>query len=173
MKTVKISEKGERINERHHKIIALKTNIEKTFLDLGKELHELVEGREYIDMGYASFEQYVSDPDINISIRKGHQCKAVYKKYVLDLGLHSDALLPAGVTKLELVAQLVHTENVWEWIATASTLSVKDLHARIKDMKADPAAMIKVYARRMGAKELFTLLSELLAELTQKKTPTP
>ena len=162
--TVKISEKGERINERHHKIIALKTNIEKTFLDLGKELHELVEGREYIDMGYASFEQYVSDPDINISVRKAHQCKAVYRKYVLELGVQPDALLAAGVTKLELVARLVAEDNKWEWIANAAALSKKDLEGRLKDMESNPHEMIRVYAKQMNVKDLITLLKELLNE---------
>ena len=70
---------------------------------------------------------------MDISTRTAYRLKAVYKKYVLDLGLEPLSLVASGYTKLSMIAEQVDSDNAAEWLAKAETLSRSDIIRELKD----------------------------------------
>ena len=48
---------------RHKKIVDLRYRAEDTFLELGKELYEFEGQKQYLDLGYTTFEQYLAQKE--------------------------------------------------------------------------------------------------------------
>ena len=120
-------------HKRHSTIVQLRGMGEMIFLKLGKELYEFENDRCYTTLGYASFNSYLADPDVDISPRTAYRLKAVYKKYILEMSLPPEAVASIGYTKLSMIAPQVDKDNVDEWIAKAETLSRADIIKELKD----------------------------------------
>jgi len=123
---------------RHKKIVDLRYRAEDTFLELGKELYEFEGQKQYLDLGYTTFEQYLAQPDVNIGRTMAFMLKGVYKTYVLDLEVQHAELLLAGHEKLYQVRPYVTPDNVDEWVNKASTLSRSDLRQVLIEKKYGP-----------------------------------
>jgi N6-adenosine-specific RNA methylase IME4 len=123
---------------RHRRIVDLRNIAEKTFLALGEELYWFEDLKQYKDLGYETFEQYLADPDVDIARRTAFMLKGVYKTYILELKSASDALLPAGYQKLELMRPYIDESNVNEWVNKAASLSRSDLKEEINNSFPQP-----------------------------------
>jgi len=116
----------------HNRILFLVRSAEATFLELGKELAEFHDARHYETLGYHSFDSYLADPDTNISQRSAYRLMGIYRLYVKRLNLPPVALLPIGITKLDLIRPVVQ-DNPDEWLAKAQALSKSDLVRELQD----------------------------------------
>ena len=131
-----ITETGEIVKtddawERHKRIVGYRNLAEKTFLALGEELYHFEDLKQYTDLGHPTFESYLADPDVDIARRTAFVIKGIYKKYVMELQSASDALLPVGYNKLEVMRPHMIENNVDEWVIKAATLSRSDLKIEI------------------------------------------
>jgi len=122
---------SERAWEIHRQIVALKTHAEETFIILGRAIYEFAEIEGWRKLGYRSFGEYLADPEVNLTERTAYRLKAVYEKFVQELGWSPSALLPAGVSKLEMIRPYVDNQNAGEMIALASELSRSDLEIEL------------------------------------------
>jgi len=122
---------------RHLRLVDLRNMGETIFLELGRELFEFERDKCYQVLGYASFNSYLADPDIDISPRTAYRLKSVYKKYILDLALPPATLVGAGYTKLSMISSQVDEDNVDAWLVKAGTLSRADIIKELKDNDAN------------------------------------
>ena len=118
---------------RHRRIVELRDMGETIFLQLGKELYEFEKHRDYAALGYASFNSYLADPDVDISPRTAYRLKAVYSKYILEMSLPPEAVAGIGYTKLSMISSQVTSDNAEEWLVKAGTLSRSDIIRELKD----------------------------------------
>lgn len=135
-----MNEQGELITvddawQRHRLIIDLRHRAEATFLDLGEQLYWFEEDKQYKDLGYETFNDYIANPEVNIERRVAFMLKGIYKTYILDLKVQPVALLPAGYAKLDKVRPYVTQDNVNDWIAKATSLSRSDLRIELQEQR--------------------------------------
>ncbi len=128
----------------HQRILACKTDIEISFMQLGKELAEFDEMQRWRDLGHASFAAYLADPDVNIAPRTAYRIIRVHK-LVETYSLPSMAVVEVGSTKLDMIAGEVTPDNVQEWLNKASALSTRDLKA---ELNGDPTVDWQAVLRR-------------------------
>ena len=123
--------------ERHCRIVTLRNQAERTFLELGEELYWFEKERQYETLGHDSFNAYLADPEVDISRAMAYRLKGVYEKYILELSVDKDGiaarLLPVGADKLDAIRPYVDEDNVDEWLDKAATLSRSDLRQEIKE----------------------------------------
>lgn len=112
---------------RHDRIKKLVGDFEHTFLELGKELYEMEDGKEYRALGYDTFEEYLASPEVHTSRSLAFMMKGIHKRFVLELKVQAPGLLEAGHTRLELIRSRVDEDNVNDLLARAQTLSSRDL----------------------------------------------
>lgn len=119
--------------DRHNRIVGLRKLSIGAFFELGKELYYFEKEQQYKELDYVSFNQYLAD--IDISRRTAFQLKGIFETFILNTNLTSapDALLSAGVTKLDMIRPVVNDTNMEEWINKASTLSRSDLKKEVHD----------------------------------------
>jgi len=116
---------------RHLRIVALRRDAERTFLDLGAELYEFHKSRGWAALGYRSFNSYLGDPDVDLTRSIAYATIQIHAKFVAELDCPTDGLIDAGMSKLALLAPVVDEGNVDDWLADASTLSRTDLRQKI------------------------------------------
>lgn len=116
---------------RHTRIVELRNEIERNALELGEALYWFERDKQYQQLGYDSFNAYLADPDVNISRSTAYKFKRVYNLFVDILHCPAAGLLEAGADKLEIIAPHVNSENVGEWVVTASALSRSDLRTEV------------------------------------------
>jgi len=112
---------------RHQKIVALRNQAEATFLELGKELYWFEKEKQYLDLGYETFEEYIASPDIDLRRRTAFLLKQIYRRFELELKVPGPALLATGTGKLKEIVPHVSHENKDELLAQAQALSYHDL----------------------------------------------
>ena len=118
---------------RHQNVKRLCGEIEKNFLELGKELFWIENDKDYLNLGHPTFNSYLADPDLTIGRTMAFMAKEVFRVYVLGLEYESSTveLLEAGVSKLYLVKDEVDGENAWDWINDCCTLSRSDIKRKL------------------------------------------
>ena len=124
--------------ERHQRIVSLRVSIQQNFLDLGRELHEFRQGKQWNVIGHPTFNSYIADPDVDLGRSTAFMLMGVYAHYVLALGVQPVGLLAAGHSKLEMLRPYMIAENVEEWVDRAGTLSRSDLGKAIKEELKPP-----------------------------------
>jgi len=127
MKTIQKIEDNEAW-ERYVRIKHLMHQSKTMMLMVGAELYEFQRLKQYNALGYASFESFLADPDIDLARRTAYRLIRLYKKYILELGCATEALIEVGPSKLDKLAPYVTEENKIQLLNTASTLSRSDLH---------------------------------------------
>ncbi len=118
--------------ERHERIVALRNVAEQTFIELGKELYWFEDEKQFLALGYPSFESYLADPEVDISRTTAFKLKRIYKRFELELECTAAVLLPAGADKLDVIRPHVDQGNAQEWIHKASALSRSDLRQEVR-----------------------------------------
>ena len=111
----------------HKHIVTLRNKAEYTFLELGAALYVFEERKYYLELGYESFNEYLGDPDVDISRRMAYMLKGLHQKFALETPVQPSHQLTAGVSKLEMIRPHVEGDNVEELVNMAMTLSRSDL----------------------------------------------
>lgn len=131
-------------HSRHKRIIDLRFQAERTFLDLGKELYHFSEEKQYLELGYDSFEVYLASPEVEIDRRAAFMLKGVYKTFIMELKVQPLHLLPAGYSKLDMIRSRVTPDNVEGLLHDARELSRSDLQEKMGINKTNKASITTV-----------------------------
>ena len=115
---------------RYRRIVELKRQIEKNFLDIGQELYEFQRLGQW-KLNWPSFNSFLADPDVNISKRHAYRLIRVWREYAIGLNVQSEELIAIGGTKLEMMASYVDEKNIDKMLNMAATLSRSDLKAEL------------------------------------------
>lgn len=117
--------------KRHKRLQELNQSLKLHFLAFGEELDALQENKEYEDLGYDRFEDYVADPanSYEFSIRTAYRMMRAYK-VAQRFGVSK--VEAAGISKVDKIAGYLTDDNADELLNMASTLSRSDLHIEIR-----------------------------------------
>ncbi len=168
--TVGVDMQAEQTHAHHMALVKLREQGKRDLIETGKHLYYIEKDKEYL-ASYGGYNSYLASPEIDLGWSQAYKYRRVYELYCVELGVHPSALYPVGITKLDKMKKVVDKNDVYEWI-TKAELSVPDLDKEIASAESDNEAMIRKYAARMGFKELFSLLTNMLTELNKKKAPT-
>jgi hypothetical protein len=117
---------------RAEKIKSLKHDAERTFLKLGQELYEFVQRRDFKALGVDTFEEWIAQPDVNISRTLAYRLMGIYETFILQYEVPLAGLIEAGSTKLDKIRpQVVDKASALKWVNMASALSKSDLDLEI------------------------------------------
>ena len=122
-----LEQRGLDATNRHNRIVQYCKDASMMFLGLGKELYFMFHEQQYIDLGYPSFESYIGSPEVTVSISTAKKAKAIYKKFIIELGIVPERLAVIGVKKLDLIAEKTTEKNVKHMLVEAEILSYSDL----------------------------------------------
>ena len=164
--------------ERHRRIVDLRNQVEQTFLQLGEELYWFEDEKQYRDLDYDTFEQYLGDPEVSISRTVAFRLKGVYQTFVLKLEVPVQGLLEAGHSKLDIVRPHVTPWIVNELVADAAALSCSDCFTKYSHRTSDrddyssddwhtPAQYIEAAREVMGDIDLDPATCDTAQEVVQ------
>ena len=118
---------------RHQRIVGLRNEIEQSFLDLGKELHDFHMLEQFKVLQHPTLDSYLADPEVDIGQRTAYRAMAVYRHYALLLETAAAAVSQVGIMKAELLIPYTTQRNVGEWLGRAAALSRSDLKKAIAE----------------------------------------
>jgi len=124
--------------QRHQRIIGLRQDLQRSFLELGKELYELREAEQWKELGHPTFNSYVADPEVDLGRMTAFRLMSTYSRYMLELQVTPVLLLQAGYSKLYMLHSYMKPTNVEEWVDRAGTLSRSDLSKAIREELKPP-----------------------------------
>jgi len=105
------------------------------FLKIGLLLKEIRDKKLYWHLGHMTFTDYLGSKDF--SRMTAYKCMQVHDLYVEKYGVPLERLSPIGIEKLFTIRHMVQEgKDVAEWLATAESLSIKDLRYEVKRVKA-------------------------------------
>ena len=143
--------KAQKAWDRHYLIKAHLANAEKSFLVIGHELTIFEREKQYMDLGYNSFNQYLADPNdgLDMSRAQAFVVMGVYREYRERLNVSEELLLEAKVDKLNTIRSKVDLteDNVQDWIADAIALSRSHLHLKLDGKEYAPPGWQDVFAK--------------------------
>lgn len=112
----------------------LKNRAEGLSLDMGAALYEMESKKQYIELGYPTFESYLGSPEISMGRSTAYRLMANYKTFILDLQCPTgETLLKVGEAKLELIRPYVNENNKEELLAMGTSLSKSDLKIELAE----------------------------------------
>lgn len=147
--------------EQHARILELAGEIRTRFLELGARLAVVAAQRLWQPLGYASFDEYLADPEVSGDLSARELWRAVRVARIYFPGLAGPEALPPvtvlgsadspvtvgdvqvmGITKAEMIAPVLLTPGISaaeraEWVARAKATSRRDLDKAIRE-RADP-----------------------------------
>lgn len=123
---------NQKARDTHARIMANGQVIQRTLLQICKDLKTMRDERLYSEMGYDSFESYVEEA-VGIKQRQAYSYISIYEKLGAKFIEENSDL---GVTKLELISQISSYERE-EFIeeADVENASVRELKAKVEEYK--------------------------------------
>ena len=141
----------------------------------GRVLYEINKEKQFQVLGYATFDSYIAQPEINMGRSTAYLYKELWKKYVIDLEVDPFTLVGVGVTKLRKLKKYCIRENVIELLNDASQLSRSDLDTMLaerfgveKPKKSNQLYFIKVEVFMYGCDWYFLVRAADIQEARQK-----
>lgn len=133
MNEVIVSEEYTKAFALHKKIKANVQCAKETFLELGRSLKEMRDGKLYKELGYQNFEEYC-EAEAEISRMHGYRMIQIVENLPDNF---VTSMLQIGTTKLSLLAMLDPTdrEEIQQTVNIEET-SVKELKAQIAELKS-------------------------------------
>ncbi len=164
----------------HETIVALKSEITRRSLQLGRALGLLRDERLYVALGYDTFEAYLASPEVTISRTQAYRVIALVEgvERLPDAALDTAALEAMGVSRAEIALPLIRAAATEEeraaWVADAQTLSVRDLRERVREQRTGPPALAEAAAevdRREMLAAVARRIGRLAAQLPNARHP--
>ena len=121
-------------NEAWQRYVRIKSLLHQSKVSIflaAAELYEFQRLKQYVPLGYQTFEAFLADPDIDLSRRNTYRLIRLYKKYVLELGCATEALVDVGTHKLDLLVPYIEPNNMSYMLNMGATLSRSDLKAEL------------------------------------------
>lgn len=127
----------------HERVVELKNNLTKDFLELGKALWDIYRLKYYLNLDYPSFGSYLASPEISFSQSSAYSLIDIYKTFLVQFKVAEAKLLPIGRRKLEMILPLVNDENYDDWLSKATALSTTDLGHEVKESQGKKTFIYK------------------------------
>jgi hypothetical protein len=131
-----------RAYEVHQDILRLRQAADALFLELGALLAQVRADELWRPLAYASFEEYLADPDVAISHTSAYRAMRVasaFSPFTASTDgtscITPDAVVAVGIVKADLLVPVVEQASVAEaaeWVAKAATLTTSDLRREIR-----------------------------------------
>lgn len=115
--------------------IALKENIERTFIELGRRLYKIREERLY-EPFYDSFNVYCDE--LKLSQSTISKLVNIYKKFILEYGFSPTRLMKAGGWGVMAEAlPVIHSKkDANDFLDKAETLTLRDMRKEVLEKKS-------------------------------------
>ena len=104
------------------------------FLELGSLFNEVRENQLYVLQGYDTFEEWLGEPDIDVSYQVALRFISIYETYILKFNMRPELLAGIEYTKLEMLSAMSDRpkEVIEDWLERAKVLKRSDLRKEIK-----------------------------------------
>jgi len=119
----------------HNFIVEIKKGIHRNFMDLAVCLKMMKSKEYYIELGYATFEEYCSLPEVDLTVNRCNKLIRIYDRWVEDYGYKVSELEGIDTEKLDIAQSQMTKENCEEWLEKARVLSRADLRAETPGCK--------------------------------------
>lgn len=128
--------------ELHEKLLESISYTKKGFIIIGKLLYELKNDNTFalaIGAGIDSWRDYLSQPEIGLTIGEASRLIQIYEEFVLRLGLSEDIVASIPIKNLHyllpIAKQAQTVEDMGGLVGDAQTLSQKDFKERLYEVK--------------------------------------
>jgi len=115
----------------------------RSFVITGRILYELKADnkfKEAVGAGADTWEDYLRQPEIGLSVSEASRLMQIYEEFILRLGYDEDTISSVPIKNmhylLPLAKKMEDREAVDELVADATLLAQKDFKARIFDVKS-------------------------------------
>lgn len=132
--TMKRSETAFKLEQ---EVKGIRHKVGESFLELGRLLKEFRDNAYYKDLNYDTMTDWLSSPDISISIGWAWNFISVYEIFILEHGLSPARVLGADYSKLQEIIPIVRKapDSAEEWLEKATDLRRVDLRREIQEFK--------------------------------------
>jgi len=124
--------------ERHQRILKLRDDAMSSWWGLAEELYLFYTKKEYEQLGYETYEDYLEDPEVDIGKTMGYVLKQSYEKMIIQLAFRPAEMIGVNLSKLEKLLPHITEENKIELLAQARTLKRYDLRKWLKEKFRPP-----------------------------------
>lgn len=123
--------------ELEQQVKGVKFKVGENFLKLGKLLKEFRDHAYYKDLNYDTMTDWLSSPDISISVGWAWNFISIYEIFILRHGLSPARVLEADYSKLQVIIPLVrkNPDSAEDWLEKATDLRRVDLKREIQEYK--------------------------------------
>lgn len=131
------TQKAEKAYKLYDEIRQAKISDTARYLRMGKMFKGFRDKDKYKDLGYESFAEFNSDPEMGFNPKAVDTCIKVYEKYILHLDVPADVLCSIGHRRLQLILPLMihEDETSGMWLERADTWSYADLINAVRKEK--------------------------------------
>jgi hypothetical protein len=115
-----------------HKAVAIKTEIEGKFWEMGSILHVIFNRQYYVDYGYHDWKDFCNDV-LEMKWRTATYLRDIYVKFT-SLGCKAEDCVGVGWAKLKELLPVVNKSNVKYWLQEAKkkNVSIAVLNAKVR-----------------------------------------
>ena len=122
-----------------------KANVDKTYIQMGRDLYLAYHRRLYSGWGYDTFTDYVEN-EVGIAKTRAERLRRIWTKYVKKLKIPPKDLEGVGFTNAFTMLPVVNDSNVHEWIQTAKDSSWRDLDLAVQAARSPSPAAVAALA---------------------------
>ena len=133
-------------------------------VSMGKLLYELHTDDAFLEAtgeGIETWQSFLAQPEIAMSVSEANRLIQIYEQFVLRLGVDEDELAQIPVKNLQyllpIVKQLENDEEVLGLLNDAGSLSQRDFRERIKEYKDDDGVRTYTYIVMRRCNETSTM----------------
>jgi len=121
----------------HSNIIETKKNLMGNFLKLAYLLKLAHDNRIFKKLGYETWEQYLSTPEISVSVSTACRLINIWEQFVEKYKIETTELIGIDLSKLfeilPIIRGLKDKEQVKDWLLKAKELGIQDLRTSKKE----------------------------------------
>lgn len=126
--------------ELHEQLVGVINYSKKSFVLVGKLLHELKEKGSYkkaVGSGIDTWDDYISQPEINLSRSEAERLIQIYEQFVLIRGISEERLAEVPIKNLHYLLPIAKRDgaDVGELLDAAATLNQRDFKERVGEIK--------------------------------------
>lgn len=169
------NEVSQTVFELQQELTTLARGVQGAFLQIGKILHMIDSCNGWIDLGYESFNSFLADPEIPLSVGTAYRCMMNYRYFIDFHFIEQEDCISAGISKLEVIRQWTEPRDekrpmIKYWLAMAATNTRNDLVNMLQARYSEDELGTSEIDYQSGSKSriYFTNLSELYKRYVEK-----
>lgn len=126
-------------HERQERIFARAKAMRKLWVALAGDFYEFIDRRQYRDLGYHTFDEWLAEADLDIGRRQIFKLTEIYRTMVVERGVEPEKLEGIRITKAYAVLDATRRGqvSVQDALADAEVLPLDDLKKRYRPKTSD------------------------------------